>query len=84
MRLDDERDDSSGGRVEEAVGGSEADREREQDAERQLVRAVEDGERADDHEAREVGGDHHPAPRVAVGERAADEHRREQRRRCWP
>src|SRR5205085_662172 len=79
--LDDERHEAAHGRVEEPVAEPDDDREEDEAGEGQVSGRVERGERADREEAPDVGDDHHPAPLVAVGERAAEQERRQHRAR---
>jgi hypothetical protein len=76
--LDDERHQSTERGGEEARRQPLREGKPEQDFERQVPRAVDHGQRADDREAREVGDQHHLAPVVAVGERSSDEHGQQQ------
>ena len=46
-----------------------------------MAARVDGGERTDGDEARQVGGDHQPPAREPVGQRAADQQRRQQRDR---
>ena len=79
--LDDERHDPAEGRLEEAVREPDQRHEHEDRREREAPRRVERREDADQDGAGEVGADHQPPPRIAVGDHPADQERRQQRRR---
>src|SRR4029453_9889761 len=78
--VDDERDDAAEGRVEEPVAEAVAERQRDQQPEVEVPGGVHDGQHGHHGEAGDIGDDHQRPARVAVGESAADQQRREHRR----
>src|SRR5213596_3754632 len=76
--VDDERDDPSYGGIEQAVAKPGDSREDDKRAQPEMAACVERGDCPDRKEAPDVRQDHHPAAFVTIGERAADQERRQQ------
>jgi hypothetical protein len=79
MLLDDERHDAAERRVEEALAEAEPDGEHDQQREGQRAGGVGHRERPDHRQPRRVRDQHQRPPRVPVGERPADQQRRQHR-----